>query len=95
MRKRCSETSISVFWFSSITDVRELTVLWLRRIGGKPKLEVHHPMIQGFSNHLEEFKSRVTEKVSSTIRIWAPIFCQTVFEEEVLFGISTAERFCS
>ena len=70
----------------------ELCALLLQGAEGKSKLEYYHPMIEGFSRYLEDFKKSSTDVVQSNMRIQLPFEVEPDVTEEILAWDHHAQR---
>lgn len=67
-----------------MSNVTELCALCLKGAESKKKLEPYHPMIEGFSNYIEDFKRRSEGNVMSTMRIKLPFEVKPDVNEQIL-----------
>ena len=75
---------VRILWTSCLTDGKIFMLDWLQAENGKQKLEVYHPMIQGFMTSIAKTESAHSGGTYSILRIQLPIDVQDEVSNEIL-----------
>ena len=81
---------ITLVWLQALTDMNMLMKVWLE--GDEvPKIENYHPQLQGFSDYLEQFQQRQSDKIESYARAPLLFLVKQDFERHVLGWNETSQ----